>query len=215
MSRRRPFTYSSESPAIAEASAKMSARVLLALIVVVACQTSCAQRQEGAVQRRMTVRSNVPGAQVYVDNYEIGRTPVSTDFTYYGDRDVRLVKDGYETLKVRQPVNAPWYQFPGIDFISENLWPFEIRDERNFNYQMQPQYLVPTETILSRAEEMRTANNASIASPVATQAVATQPVVVTPGTTVAPPGYVVPPAGAVAPPASPYAPQNPTGAPRL
>lgn len=166
------------------------------------------------MQRRMTVRSNVPGAQVYVDNYEIGRTPVSTDFTYYGDRDVRLVKDGYETLKVRQPVNAPWYQFPGIDFISENLWPWEIRDERNFNYQMQPQYLVPTETILSRAEEMRTANNASIASPVATQPLVVQPGATVP-TTVAPPGYVVPPAGAVAPPASPYAPQNPTGAPRL
>jgi len=122
-----------------------------AAVVASLCATGC-------VQRRMTVRSNVPGAQVYVDNYEIGRTPVSTDFIYYGQRDIRLVKDGYETLKVKQPVNAPWYQYPGLDLITENLWPWEIRDERNFNYQMQPQYLVPTETILSRAEEMRSQN---------------------------------------------------------
>ena len=161
----------------------------------------------------MTVRSNVPGAQVYVDNYEIGRTPVSTDFIYYGDRDIRLVKDGYETLKVKQKVNAPWYQYPGIDFIVENLWPWEVRDERNFNSQMQPQYLVPTETILSRAEEMRTANSAAIAVPVATQPVLAQPVVGQP--VVGQPGVGQPVVGqpGAAVPTSPYAMPNPSGAP--
>lgn len=48
----------------------------------------------GCVQRRMTVRSNPPGALVYVDDYQIGTTPVSTDFIYYGTRKIRLVKDG-------------------------------------------------------------------------------------------------------------------------
>ncbi|MEI6037860.1 MAG: PEGA domain-containing protein, partial [Planctomycetota bacterium] len=38
----------------------------------------------GCVQRRMTIRSNPPGALVYVDDYQIGATPVSTDFIYYG-----------------------------------------------------------------------------------------------------------------------------------
>jgi hypothetical protein len=32
----------------------------------------------GCVQRRMTIRSNPPGALVYVDDYQIGTTPVST-----------------------------------------------------------------------------------------------------------------------------------------
>ena len=77
----------------------------------------------GCVQRRMTVRTNVPGAQVYVDDYEVGRTPVSTDFIYYGDRTIKLVKDGYETQTIKQPVDAPWYQWPRIDFFSENVWP--------------------------------------------------------------------------------------------
>src|ERR1700690_4113146 len=56
----------------------------------------------GCVQRRMTIRSNPPGALVYVDDYEIGTTPVSASFTYYGTRKIRLVKDGYETLTVMQ-----------------------------------------------------------------------------------------------------------------
>jgi len=163
----------------------------------------------GCVQRRMTIRSNVPGAQVYVDNYEIGRTPVSTDFIYYGQRDIRLVKDGYETLKVKQTVNAPWYQYPGLDFFAENVWPWEVRDERNFNYQMQPQYLVPTETILSRAEELRSQNAVQATAPVVAQPVVVQPGGYSPPTTVAPttPGYPAP--------TSPYAPQPSVGAPRL
>lgn len=163
----------------------------------------------GCVQRRMTIRSNVPGAQVYVDNYEIGRTPVSTDFIYYGQRDIRLVKDGYETLKVKQTVNAPWYQYPGLDFFAENVWPWEVRDERNFNYQMQPQYLVPTETILSRAEELRSQNAVQATAPVVAQPVVVQPGGYSLPTTVAPttPGYPAP--------TSPYAPQPSVGAPRL
>ena len=55
----------------------------------------------GCVQRRMTIRSNPPGALVYVDDYELGTTPVSHDFVYYGTRNIKLVKDGYETLTVR------------------------------------------------------------------------------------------------------------------
>jgi hypothetical protein len=53
----------------------------------------------------MTVRTNVPEAQVYVDNYEVGRTPVSTDFITTAIARFAW-KDGYETQTVTQPVNA-------------------------------------------------------------------------------------------------------------
>lgn len=103
----------------------------------------------------MTIRSNPPGAMVYVDDYELGTTPVSTDFTYYGIRKIRLVKDGYETLTVMEPVRAPWYQIPPLDFVTENLLPGELRDQRDFYYQLQPQVVVPTDRLLSRAEQLR------------------------------------------------------------
>jgi hypothetical protein len=103
----------------------------------------------------MTIRSNPPGALVYVDDYEIGATPVSTDFTYYGTRKIRLVKDGYETLTVMQPIPAPWYQFPPADFITENFVLGQIRDSRVLDYQLKPQMVVPTDQLLSRAEGLR------------------------------------------------------------
>ena len=104
----------------------------------------------GCVQRRMTIRSNPPGATVYVDDYEIGTTPVSTNFTYYGSRKVRLVKDGYETLTVLQSVPAPWYEIPPLDLVSENFVPGEVRDQRQFCYQLRPQAVTPAAQLIER-----------------------------------------------------------------
>jgi len=105
----------------------------------------------------MTIRTNPPGAQVYVDDYDeaIGTTPISRNFTYYGTRKIRLVKDGYETLTVMQPIRAPWYQIPPLDFVTEVLLPGELHDRRTLSYQLTPQRVVPTEQLVGRAEELR------------------------------------------------------------
>ena len=115
----------------------------------------CSTAGLGCVQRRMTIRSSPPGAMVYVDNQEIGTTPVSTGFTYYGTREFRLVKDGYETLTEKRTLPVPWYQFVPLDFVAENLVPGEIRDLRTLDFQLVPQRVVPTEEILDRAETLR------------------------------------------------------------
>jgi len=111
----------------------------------------------GCVQRRMTIRSNPPGALVYVDDYQLGTTPVSHDFVYYGTRKIRLVKDGYETLTVRQPFPIPWYEYFPLDFVSENVIPWEIRDERVVDLAMQPAAAQPPDLVVARAEQVRLA----------------------------------------------------------
>jgi hypothetical protein len=109
----------------------------------------------GCVQRRMTVRTNPPGALLYVDDYEIGTTPVSLPFTYYGTRKFRLVKDGCETLTEMRAIPPPWYQIVPIDFFAENCVPGQIHDQRTLDFQLRPQAVVPTEQLLSRAEQLR------------------------------------------------------------
>lgn len=133
--------------ALATVTRKLIRHGALALLLIAAAS--------GCVQRRLTIRSNPPGAVVYVDNYEIGTTPVAVDYVYYGTRKIRLVKDGFETLTVMQPLPAPWFEFPGLDFFSENVNPHEIRDERTLDFQLQPQVIVPTEQLLGRAENLR------------------------------------------------------------
>ncbi|MFM7244972.1 MAG: PEGA domain-containing protein [Planctomycetaceae bacterium] len=143
----------------------------------------------GCVQRRMTIRSNPPGALVYVDDYQLGTTPVSHDFVYYGTRKIRLVKDGYETLTVRQPFPVPWYEIFPLDFVTENLIPWEVRDERVVDLAMQPAASTPPELVVSRAEQVRLAAGSlppAAAPPAARAPAVPQPVAAPPQVPAAP-----------------------------
>jgi hypothetical protein len=145
----------------------------------------------GCVERRMTIRSNPPGALVYVDDYEVGVTPISTSFIYYGSRKIRLVKDGYETLTVIQPIPPPWYEYFPADFVAENFVPGQIRDQRILDFQLKPQTVVPTEQLRMRAEQLRRGVHASagiVPTPMPT------PMPVATGTVrpTSPPGAMVP-----------------------
>jgi len=124
---------------------RMSAVVV---VLLGCCQTGC-------VARRLTILSNPPGALVYIDDVEIGTTPISTHYTYYGTRKIRMVKAGYETLTVMQPIGSPWWDNYLTEFFSENLVPGELRDHRIFSFDLKPQQIVPPAELLSRAQELR------------------------------------------------------------
>lgn len=109
----------------------------------------------GCVSRRMTVVSDPPGALVVLEGRELGYTPVSVDFTYYGTRELTLIKDGYETLTVQQPIRRPWYQWPGIDFFADNFTPGHVTDRHLLRYALEPQRLVPNSELKRRGELLR------------------------------------------------------------
>lgn len=121
---------------------------LAVLLLLCLCSTGC-------VRRRMTIRSFPPGAQVFVDAQEIGTTPCSTPYTYYGKRNIMVVKDGYETKTFVHEFTVPWYEYVPLDFINENLNPREIRDESTIDVNLTPQENVPPEKLLDRANSMR------------------------------------------------------------
>jgi hypothetical protein len=138
----------------------------------------------GCVRRRLNVRTNPPGALVYVDNQQIGTTPCSVDFTYYGTREIRLIKPGFETLTVNQPIPTPWYQYPPIDFISENLVATKIRDNRTVTYDLAPQVIVPTQQLIDRGNQLRQdAQQCAVVPASATIPVGAVPPVIVPGST--------------------------------
>ncbi len=110
----------------------------------------------GCVHRRVTIRSNPPGALVLIDGKERGYTPYSMDFLYYATREIQLVKPGFETLTVMQKFPKPWYQVFPIDFFSDNLWPPGVTNRNQFAYQMQPHPPALTNELLERAENLRT-----------------------------------------------------------
>ncbi|GAB5403642.1 MAG: hypothetical protein Aurels2KO_18730 [Aureliella sp.] len=124
----------------------------------------------------MTIRTNPPGAMVYVDKQKIGQSPISTSFTYYGTREVEVVADGYRTERVLREIKPTWWQFPGLDFITETLWPFELRDERVIDIAMVPARQKTPEELLANGESMRVqASQASVVVPPTTAVVPSGP----------------------------------------
>ena len=109
----------------------------------------------GCVERRYTIRTDPPGALVIVNNEEIGRTPVSKSFNFYGDRDITLMKDGFQTQRLIQPIKAPWYDNVITEFFSENVVPVTIRDERDFTYKLAPATLTPINELTARGQSLR------------------------------------------------------------
>ncbi|WP_286178320.1 PEGA domain-containing protein [Rhodopirellula sp. JC639] len=134
-----------------------SRRMLFMLAAMCFCQASV-----GCVRRRMTVRTNPPGAMVSVDNQVIGASPASTPFVYYGTREFRVEADGYRTETIRRRFNPPWYQWPGIDLVAETLWPGEIRDERIIDVTLVPKTLPASEEIIARADGLRRQSNSGM-----------------------------------------------------
>jgi hypothetical protein len=87
------------------------------------------------VRRELTVESEPAGALVYINGDEIGRTPMTKEFIYYGTLDLKLRKDGYETLEDRPRVWAPWWQVPPIDLVAEA---FSATDRHKLSYELRP-----------------------------------------------------------------------------
>lgn len=110
----------------------------------------------GCVQRYLTVNSQPQGALVYLNGMEVGRTPMTRSFTWYGNYDVELRKQGYETLKTHAQVNAPWWQWVPIDLLAE-MMPFHPTDRQSFSYHLQPAATQPAnpQEMIERAEQLR------------------------------------------------------------
>jgi hypothetical protein len=127
------------------------ARQLLTACLVLVGPLLCA----GCVERRYTLRTDPPGALAIVNGEEIGQTPVSRSFYYYGDREITFILDGYETRTVIQPMKAPWWDNMFTEFFTENLVPFTLRDEREFRYQLMPATSPVAADLRDRAEQLR------------------------------------------------------------
>ncbi len=157
---------------------------------------TCAVLGGGCVERQYVILTDggptpqaTAGAIVLENGRYAGPTPLIRPFQYYGRYKFTIIRDGYEILAVKENIKAPWYQYFPLDFVSENLIPWTIRDRREFVYTLRPLQIEPPEAVLGRATQMR-ADGQSIGTPLPPS----QGVVPPPGhpAQVLPPGQVPP-----------------------
>lgn len=103
---------------------------LRALLVLLGVALAC-----GCVERTMVIRSDPPGAPVWVNEDYAGTTPLVHPFAFYGTSSVRVgpVRDEkdnllYHETQVLYDAEAPWYETIPIDFLAEVLYPGTLKD---------------------------------------------------------------------------------------
>jgi hypothetical protein len=134
----------------------------------------------GCVERTLTVQSNPPGALVYLNDQEVGRTPLQRDFKWYGVYEVAIRKEGYAAIKTQAPIIAPWYEWVPFDLVSE-LIPLKIKVRPQLTYDLQPQASSQEDAaaLVQRGEEARgeleSGRYTHIVHPMATTAPTTRP----------------------------------------
>ena len=68
---------------------------------------------------------------------------------------ITFLLDGYETKTLIQPMKAPWWDNLFTEFFTENLVPFNLRDEREFSYQLTTASPPRAGDLRDRAEQLR------------------------------------------------------------
>jgi len=109
----------------------------------------------GCAQRSLTITSEPPGALVYLNGpEEIGRTPLRYDFERYGDYEIILRKEGYQTLRTNRNLKAPLYAFPPLDLGAEMIG---VRDNRHWHFELTPLDPAPVDAqaLIGRAQELK------------------------------------------------------------
>ncbi|MCP3902701.1 MAG: PEGA domain-containing protein [Planctomycetes bacterium] len=123
-------------------------------VLVVAIVVILLAAVPGCVQRTIKITSEPSGALVWLNDREIGRTPVDVEFVHYGTYDVRLVRDGYEALLTSGDAMPPWWDNVGLDLVAEVL-PLELTSHFDWHFELEP---AETEVEAGRAELVDRAN---------------------------------------------------------
>lgn len=111
----------------------------------------------GCVERTVKIDTRPTKAQVVVNDEEVGLSPVKFSFTWYGDYDLVLRKEGYETLKTNFRLDPPWWQLPPFDLITEVFVAKTLRDDRVLEpFELQERQPVEIGELVARAEQLRT-----------------------------------------------------------
>lgn len=110
----------------------------------------------GCVERRLTIYTEPPGAIVTLNDQEIGVSPVTVPFNWYGDYWVRISKDGYETLNTHRKLNAPIYDHPPLDFFVQILYPGRIVNAYEWTFDLAIKRYPTRDELIEQGRSFRT-----------------------------------------------------------
>jgi len=122
-------------------------RIAIPAIILTAAALS------GCIERRIWIDTDPPGALVWLNDRELGRTPVDVAVVHDGVYDLRIEKDGFQPLVTGATAEGPvWDGFP-TDFVVE-LLPVDATVQTRWRFTLHPREQSDA-GLVERAEAMR------------------------------------------------------------
>ncbi|MBC8203215.1 MAG: PEGA domain-containing protein [Planctomycetes bacterium] len=91
----------------------------------------------GCVKRTLSITTTPSNALVWLNDREVGRTPLEIEFLYYGEYDVRIQHVDSESLMTTRWVKSPWWDMPFVDLAAEAM-PFDLNANPVWHFDLQP-----------------------------------------------------------------------------
>ena len=117
---------------------------LLAIVVLAGC-----------VERRLTINTEPADALVVLNDEEIGQSPVTVPFSWYGDYNVRISKEGFQTLRTHRKLKGPWYDKFPWDFFAQIVNPKRILDSYEWTFELAPQQQPDRDELIRSADDLK------------------------------------------------------------
>jgi hypothetical protein len=121
-------------------------RVTLLLLALAASTAGC-------VERTIHITSDPPGALVWLNDEEVGRTPLAVPFTFYGTYDVRLEREGHKPLWTKAKTDDHWWELPGPDLVAEAIP--NAQSNTRWHFTLEPDPGASEDDLIERAQAMR------------------------------------------------------------
>lgn len=94
------------------------------------------------------------GVLVELNDEEIGTSPVTVPFNWYGDYKVKISREGFETLKTHRELKGPWYDSFPFDFFAL-LNPKRTVDSYEWTFELNEQTEPTRDELMKAAEKLK------------------------------------------------------------
>jgi hypothetical protein len=109
----------------------------------------------GCVERRLTIVTEPRAAVVWLNDEEVGTSPVTVNFNWYGDYNVRIEKPGYQILNTHRLLERPMHDRFPFDFFAEVMWPGRVEDLYTWTFTLEPYQQKSSEELIESAVQLK------------------------------------------------------------
>ena len=126
---------------------EMSNKLKLSMLLIF---SSITVLLSGCVERELTINTQPQGGIVILNDEEIGTSPVTVNFKWYGTYRVRIEKEGYNTLARNVELKRPLHDYFPFDFF-EDIFNSNRIDSYSWNFELETYHKPDRKLLIDKA----------------------------------------------------------------